>query len=78
MSKIQPLKHTADGDKAAPKTQGLRLTDVIRKLGLKKPTIYAYIKRGLLPAPIKFGRASVWIEEEIDQAVAKRIIERGA
>jgi prophage regulatory protein len=55
---------------------GLRLNQLIAKIGLKKPTIYAYIKKGILPPPIKFGRASVWIEQEVDLAISKRIMER--
>lgn len=55
---------------------GLRLQQLIEKTGLKKPTIYAYIKKGILPAPIKFGRASVWIEAEVNDALITRVNER--
>lgn len=55
---------------------GLRLNQLIEKTGLKKPTIYALIKRGLLPAPVKFGRASVWIESEVNDALINRVNER--
>lgn len=57
--------------------KGLRLTDLIIKTGLKKPTIYAYIKKGILPKPVKFGRASVWIEQEVEAALVRRMQDRG-
>lgn len=56
---------------------GLRLEQLIQKLGLKKATIYAYMKRGLLPKPVKFGRASVWIESEVNHALEIRMKARG-
>ena len=56
---------------------GLRLKQLMEKTGLKKPTIYAYIKKGILPRPVKFGRASVWIESEVEQALIKRMKARG-
>lgn len=52
---------------------GLRLQQLIAKTGLKKPTIYAYIKKGILPKPIKFGRVSVWIEAEVNNALELRM-----
>ncbi len=51
----------------------LRLEELIKRIGLKKPTIYSMMKRGLLPKPIKMGRASLWIESEIDACIAQRI-----
>jgi prophage regulatory protein len=54
----------------------LRINQVIEKLGLKKPTIYAYMKRGLLPKPVKLGRVSIWLESEVDAALDARIIAR--
>jgi prophage regulatory protein len=56
--------------------KGLRLEQLIEKTGLKKPTIYAYIKKGVLPKPVKFGRASVWIEAEVELALKKKMSER--
>lgn len=57
--------------------KGLRLEQVMLKTGLKKPTIYAYMKKGVLPKPIKFGRVSVWIEAEIEKALELRMKARG-
>lgn len=54
----------------------LRLDELIKRLGLKKPTIYSMMKRGLLPKPIKMGRASLWVESEIEACMAQRIQDR--
>ena len=46
--------------------KGLRLAQIIEKTGLKKPTIYSYMKMGKFPRPGKVGKVSVWDEKEID------------
>lgn len=51
----------------------MRLEQLMLKIGLKKPTIYSMMKRGLLPRPIKIGRASLWVESEIDEFLATKI-----
>ena len=51
----------------------MRLERLMLKIGLKKPTIYSMMKRGLLPRPIKIGRASLWVESEIDEFVEAKI-----
>lgn len=52
----------------------LRLEGVINVMGLKRSAIYAMIKNGMLPKPIKFSRrASVWPNYEI-QTVARALI----
>ncbi|WP_282118709.1 helix-turn-helix transcriptional regulator [Ruegeria atlantica] len=42
------------------------LTDVYPFSG---PTIYRLIKKGDFPAPIKIGRRSYWIEDEVEAAM---------
>ncbi len=56
------------------------MINLFRLPGVKKATtecrsgIYAKIKAGLLPPPIKMGsRISAWIESEVDAVVAARI-----
>ena len=46
--------------------KGLRLRQIMEKTGLKKPTIYSYMKQGKFPRPGKIGKVSVWDESEID------------
>ena len=51
----------------------LRNRDVLNKVGLRKSNLYKMIGEGLFPKPIKVGRASLWIEEEVD-AVLKAYV----
>jgi prophage regulatory protein len=46
---------------------GLRINQLEAKLGLKRSTIYKLISEGQLPKPIKFGRASIWLESEVEE-----------
>ena len=53
----------------------LRLPAVKSRVGLGRSSIYAAVKRGEFPAPVKLlgGRASGWIESEIDAFLTARI-----
>jgi prophage regulatory protein len=52
----------------------LRMRDVEKSVGLKKPTIYKLIKQSQFPSPINLGgRASGWLLSEINQWKAERI-----
>jgi prophage regulatory protein len=52
----------------------LRLPAVKARVGLGKSSIYAGIKKGTFPAPIKLSeRASGWLEHSIDAFLAERI-----
>ncbi len=51
----------------------LRLREVIHRLGLSKSHVYALIKQGAMPAPIKMGSVSAWIESEIDAFIGNAI-----
>lgn len=42
------------------------LPAVEEKTALKKSSIYAKVKTGDFPAPIKVGVRTVWIESEVD------------
>lgn len=58
---------------AHPVRRLLRLQAVEAKAGIKKSQIYA---DPTFPKPIKLSkRASAWIEEEIDQWIAARIVD---
>lgn len=57
----------------------LRIPDVERQVGLKKSTIYALVKQGEFPTPIRLGnRASGWLLSEINQWKQQRIAESRA
>lgn len=47
------------------------------RVGLHPATIYAEIKAGRFPKPVKFGRSSRWPESEIDAWIEARKRERG-
>lgn len=44
----------------------INLSAVEDKTALKKSSIYAKVKTGDFPAPIKMGVRTVWVESEID------------
>ena len=54
----------------------LRLSDVLRFVGLEKSHIYNLISEGNFPRPVKIGRASRWPEREIEAWVSARVAER--
>jgi prophage regulatory protein len=51
----------------------LRLPEVEKKTGARKPTIYRWIRQDAFPLPIKIGvRAVGWIEGEVDNWIESR------
>lgn len=46
------------------------------RVGMHPSTIYAEIKAGRFPAPVKLGRSSRWVESEIDDYIAAKMRER--
>ncbi len=56
----------------------IRLPVVEDRTGLGKSSIYAAVKAGTMPAPVRLSaRAVAWREEEIDQWIAARLTTRG-
>lgn len=52
----------------------LRLPDVQHQVGLGRSAIYARIKAGTFPSPVKIGtRVSAWPAADIDAWVAQQI-----
>jgi predicted DNA-binding transcriptional regulator AlpA len=64
-------------DQSSP-YQGLRIEQVLAKVGVTRTTLYKNINLGLLPAPIKMGKASIWIESELDEALENLVKQRDA
>lgn len=52
--------------------ENYRAKDVQKLFGIGQSTLYDYIQKGILPKPIKLGRTSVWIKEEIDAVIEER------
>jgi prophage regulatory protein len=53
-----------------------RLPTVMDRVGMRRTTIYALIKVRKFPSPVKIGRASRWVDEEISQWILDRKLER--
>jgi len=47
------------------KIQLYRMKDLTQFLKVSKETIYKWIKKQGFPEPIKIGRASVWLSEDV-------------
>lgn len=57
----------------------LRRPDVEQRTGLKRAAIYAKMREGNFPKPIKLGERAVgWIEHEVEEWIAARIAARNA
>ena len=51
----------------------LRLPDVVSMVGMCRCSIYKYIKKGMFPAPMKFGDTmSFWSCKDIQRWMAER------
>lgn len=51
----------------------LRLPEVEKRVGARKPTVYRWIKENDFPKPIRIGvRAVGWIEHEINGWIRSR------
>jgi predicted DNA-binding transcriptional regulator AlpA len=56
----------------------IRLPAVEDRTGLGKSSIYAAVRAGTMPAPVRLSaRAVAWREEEIDQWIAARLTTKG-
>lgn len=51
----------------------MRLKEVISTVGLSRSTIYARLKDGTFPAPIRIGINVGWIESEIQDWIEEQI-----
>jgi prophage regulatory protein len=58
--------------------ENLRIADVMDLLKIRRSSVYEYVKRGILPKPIKLGRTSIWIRSEIDEVIERQKLERDA
>ena len=60
-----------EAPKGRPPRDGVR-----GRVGMHPSTIYAEIKAGRFPKPVKLGRSSRWVESEIDAFIEARMHER--
>lgn len=57
-------------------TRLIQRPEVERRTGLARTTIYDLIRAGRFPRPTKVGRASLWVESEVEAWVLDRVAER--
>jgi prophage regulatory protein len=52
----------------------IRLREVERRTAITRSEIYARMRQGVFPRPVRIGlRAVAWVEEEIDAYVTEKI-----
>ena len=56
-----------------PSYRLVRLAESMARTGLGRSAFYAAVSEGVLPKPVKLGRASAWPEHEINAVVAAMI-----
>ncbi len=55
----------------------LPIREVLTRTGLKRATLYVYVKRGWFPKPVRIGPNRVgWVESEVEGWIRARIGER--
>ena len=57
-------------------TKLLRFADVEERVGLRRSVLFASIKNGTFPRPIKHGRTTLFVDVEIEAWIRARIAER--
>lgn len=60
-----------EAPKDRPAREGVR-----GRVGMHPSTIYAEIKAGNFPKPVKLGRSSRWVESEVDAWINAQIAAR--
>ena len=76
---VTPQPHDGrDSVTPAKPSKLLRLPIVEERTGLKKSTLYAQVKAGNLPAPVRLSaRAVAWREEDIERWISGRVATGG-
>ncbi len=54
----------------------IRISDVMQRTGLARPTIYKFMKEKEFPKQVNLGRAAAWVEKEVDDWIASKIDSR--
>lgn len=54
----------------------LRCWEVLKRVALGRTALYALIKAGKFPAPVKVGGASAWVDVEITQWIEQLMLAR--
>ena len=51
----------------------IRISDVMLRTGLARPTIYKFIKTKGFPKQVNLGRAASWVEDEVDSWISTQM-----
>ena len=74
------MEHSHDDSQtiaARKPIQFLKLSEVMRRVGLKHSTIYKRVAEGAFPRPVSLGgRAVAWVEQEVEKWMLERMRER--
>ncbi|MFN4352483.1 MAG: helix-turn-helix transcriptional regulator [Hylemonella sp.] len=74
MDAIENADRPGTADKQPQRERLLRIAEVESMVGLKKSSLYAAIRLGEFPAPLKLSRRAVcWPASSIDAWIKKRI-----
>lgn len=57
----------------APQRRLIRMSEVMKMTGIGKTAIYGRIKEHTFPEPVKLGRASTWVESDVQKWVDEQI-----
>lgn len=49
-----------------------RAKDLMALFGIGRSTLYDWVHQEILPKPIKLGRSSIWLKDEIDNVIQVR------
>jgi prophage regulatory protein len=60
----------ANTEAKRPHTQLLRIAEVQKRTQLSRASIYNHVKAKSFPAPIKLGKHSRWLENELEQYIS--------
>ena len=54
--------------------QFIRLTDLTKRIGISRSSVWGFTKNGTFPAPVKLSpNCTAWVTAEVDQWAADRI-----
>ena len=58
----------SENSQAAP-TKFIAIKDLMQRMSLCRSSVYALVRAGLLPQPIKLGFTARWVEADVEAAM---------
>lgn len=72
-ARTSDLRDRSDGKDTVESLRFMRLPEVCHKIALSRTVVYALIKEGRFPEPVKMGYASRWLESEVEDWITERV-----